>query len=156
MQKAASSTFNSNSCTALFLETPSHLSTQKCSILFVVVVTWTIQKALCLSLDLIKIIFIASSRISKMKLASFICWFVFVCSEECIDYYVLLIAVLPTIILSHLQILTWWKRQMMFSIVKNIVLPLWAPWKDLGNSQSCIRIEVHCSILPLCWHSHNR
>ena len=80
------------------------------------------------SLDLIKIMFIASSRISQMKLAAFICCFVFVCSgEECIDYYVLLIAVLPTIILSHLQILTWWKRQMMFSIVKNIVLPLWAP-----------------------------
>lgn len=72
--------------------------------------------------------FLASSRISQMKLAAFICRFVFVCSgEECIDYCTLLIAVLSTIILSHLQIFTWWKRQMMFSIVENIVLPLWAP-----------------------------
>ena len=78
--------------------------------------------------------FIASSRISQMKLAKTkqqikaASCFVFVCSgEECIDYYVSLIAVLSTIILSHLQIFTWWKRQMMFSIVKNVVLPLWAP-----------------------------
>lgn len=72
--------------------------------------------------------FIASSRISQMKRAAFMCCFVFMCSgEDCIDYYVLLIAVLSTIILSHPQIFTWWKREVMFSIVKKIVLPLWAP-----------------------------